>query len=465
MTEMRNTAGTEPARPAPVDAGKAGEKKVDKRKNRETEAGRKLKPFYQLTNIIHRYRIYALFKHVPHSLVAGLAHFLARVFFGRSKFLVNRMQACICAITGRDYPRKFLWKLADANIKNMGTLLFDVMLKGPNYDASNYTKLVRFHGIEHLDAALKLGKGVLMPSLHVGEFFHCVAGLVFKGYDVAVVGNMDNRLIFEQMLKRPQYKTMHLIAREKYEAIHDDMVRYLGNNHIVFLMHDLAKRTNLRTPLVRGKRDVLVATPQSVVALHLETGAPIVPVVAVPDGTFTRSIVTFPDPAGIRAASEEARTKPASETHGRISTAINENLFPYVISYPHCHEELTMTGNLLLNVKIHLPAGSTLVDVIEHSSNVIDEIIKGSYEPGRADGALLGWLADGWQKGKEALAAEKRAVVAKKSVISLGGLETYPQISKMLGVIGKLCRAGGRGDLAEFYVKRGGEVSRFFHQR
>ena len=436
---------------------------AEDRKKKKKQSKDKLNPLYKLTSFVHAHRIYTIFKHVPYFCVTGVAHFLAMIIFGRSKRLVRRMRESITHITGRHYPTKILRKLADANVKNMGALLFDVMLKGPNYDKSNFMKVVRFVGIEHLDAALKQGKGVLMPSLHVGDFFHCTAGLVLKGYDMVGVANMANRLVFEELQKMPQYKTLHVIGRENYDKIHDEMVSQLEQNHVLVLMHDLARKTNLKTRLVNGRRNVLVATPQSVVALNQETGAPIVPAVAIPDGTFTRSIITILDPAPIQAVIDEVAGKTSTEIHGRVSTVINEILFPYLLAYPHCHEELTGTGGSIIDVFIKLPAGICLADVLDTMSKQVEEIIKGSFEPGREDAALLAWLDEGWLHGKNVLGEKNEAVIMKKSIIKLGGLETAQQISKVLKICGSLCKKASFLDLAGYYEERATGVTRFFN--
>jgi len=350
---------------------------------------------YELANKIHRYRVYKLFKHVPYPFIAGFSHLLARVFFGTSKKLVSRIRGSVKAIAGKDYPPGFVRKVADANLKNMGNLMLDLMLKAPNVDETNYMRLITFDGLEHLERALALGKGVLVPSVHVGEFFHCLGALLLKGYEIAGVGNMKNRLVFEAVAGFPQYRKLRVVARDSYEKIHASLVQHLKKNRIVFLMHDIPRAQNLRTPFIHGEKNYLVPTPQGIVALQRETGAPIVPVVAIPDGSFTSSVVKVLDPSAIQAAIDAHESDPPEAFHGHVSTAINKELFPYILRYPHCHEELTGIGSFLLDLAVKFPRGAGLGDVIGIIEKNVETLIRGSFEPGRADALLLEWLAAG----------------------------------------------------------------------
>lgn len=435
-------------------------------KKRPTAFG-DLQKFYEIANKIHQHRVYKLFKHVPDPLIAGFSHLLARIFFGSSKKLVSRMRGSVQALAARPYPAWFSRKLADANLKHMGVLLFDLMLKAPNYDEKNYTRVARFEGLEYLDKALAMGKGVLMPSIHVGEFFHCIGGLLLKGYEIAAVGNMQNRLVFERLMTFPQYRKLHAVGRDSYEKIHEELVGHLKQNHIVFLMHDIARRHNLRTPFVHGMRDYLVPTPQGIVALQRETGAPVVPIVAVPDGRFTRSIVTIVDPSGIEATIQAHKGDPAPAFHGQLSTAINKALFPYILRFPHCHEELTGIGSYLLDHAIKFPAKAILPDVLATVAEFVAALVKGSFEPGRADEPLLAWLEEGWKHGREVLACSNVPVfmLPNKASIKIGGRTTREQISKVLFVLARLFRRASMPELEEYYITRNASVPKFFDNR
>jgi lauroyl/myristoyl acyltransferase len=445
------------------EPGKKGKGRGKGKKKAGTAFG-DLQKFYEITNKIHRYRVYKLFSHVPDPFIAGFSHLLAKVFFGTSKKLVMRMRRSVHAVTGKNYPPSFVRKVADANLKNMGTLLVDLMLKAPNYDGRNYTRVVKFEGLEHLEKALSLGKGALVPSIHVGQFFHCLGGLLLKGYEMAAVGNMKNRLVFEGVMGFPQYRKLHAVPRDSYEKIQANLIQHLKKNRIVFLMHDIARAHNLRTPFIRGQKDFLVPTPQGIVALQRETGAPIVPIVSIPQDRFTRSIVKVLDPSGIQNAIDQHRDDPPEIFHGHVSTAINKEIFPYILQYPHCYEELTGIGSFLLDLAIKLPRKASLLDVIGTIEKDVDALIRGSFEPGRADPRLLEWLGTGWKHGKDFLAngGGVEFTLPTRASIKIGGRVTSEQLSKILAVLATLLRRAGLSELGGYYMARRGEIPSFF---
>nr|MDO8113849.1 hypothetical protein [Candidatus Sigynarchaeota archaeon] len=108
--------------------------KHEKKKKPSSRAfGKDLGGIYKVVNFAHRYRIYQFTRFVPYSLVIGFSHFFTKAFFARSKKMNLRVQRDIKAFSGMRFSPGLLKRLADATFKNMGIILFDVMLKAPNY--------------------------------------------------------------------------------------------------------------------------------------------------------------------------------------------------------------------------------------------------------------------------------------------------------------------------------------------
>lgn len=423
----------------------------EKKKTKKKKAGRwgkGLGGIYQVVNFIHRQRIFKLFKYVHPSLVAGLAHFFSKIFLGTSKRTKARIKKSLLLVTGKKYSKKFQGIITDTVLKHMSVLLFDIMLKAPNFTTKDYHKVVEFEDIKYLDEALAKGQGVLIPSVHVGQFFHNVAGLLLhpKQYEVAGVGNMANRLIFENVAVMPQYKNVHIVPRDKYGKVKQRLVHHLNKNRIVFLMHDIPRGSNLRTFFTRGKRELLVPTPQGIIALHLLTRAPIVPMVSIPDGRFTKSVVKFLNPKAIQAVSDKFWGAPAEKFHGEMSTAINEALFPYLVKYIHCWEEV-MGANRLEEV-IRFPKFSTRGELLDKIKAYLEKMIKNSYEPGRNDDNILEWLKKTWERLDQNLENDERdAKLPHKSFIRLKCEKAAVQIHAILKILENLFNKSNNDDI------------------
>lgn len=371
--------------------------------------------------------------------------------------------------SGKRYPRKFLDKLVDASIVNLAMLLVDLMLKAPNYTPTTYHKAGYLEGLDLLDKKLAEGRGVLVPSVHVGEFFHCIGGLLLAGYNIAVVGNMKNRVIFENVVKFPQYSKMRVIAMDQFNNVRDEMFESLEENRILFLMHDMPRNSRLKTPFIHGKREYLVSTPQSIITLQRKTGAPILPMVAEPNGHFLKSRIFFLDPSGIEAASSRYKNADAKTYHGEVCTEINKALFSHALRHLHGWEELISVWTSIGRVNIQIPAGSTLHQIVDEMESWIQSLLEGSYEPGRDDARLTTWLEEGWNEIRKLLDKEPEGnlsvgngLLERKGVISLGALGTSSQLQKILGVLASLTRRAGHSTASKYLTTRIKQVNSFF---
>ncbi|MFX0099899.1 MAG: hypothetical protein ACFFCS_09965 [Candidatus Hodarchaeota archaeon] len=439
-----------------------------KAKKKETHIKR-VGGIYKLVNMSHRFKLYKLFKHVPLPIISFFAHLLYKLFFSRNRKVKHWVRRSLVGFSGKRYPRKFLDKLVDASIVNLAMLLVDLMLKAPNYTPTTYHKAGHLEGLDLLDEKLAEGRGVLIPSVHVGEFFHCIGGLLLAGYNLAVVGNMKNRVVFENVVKFPQYSKMRVIAMDQFNNVRDEMFESLEENRILFLMHDMPRNSRLKTPFIHGEREYLVSTPQSIITLHRKTGAPILPMVAEPNGHFLKSRIFFLDPSGIEAASARYKDADAKTFHGEVCTEINKALFSHALRYLHGWEELISVWTSIGKINIQLPAGSTLLQIVDEMESWIQSLLEGSYEPGRDDAGLIAWLETGWIEIRKMLDAEpegkrtlESGVLERKGVISLGALGTSNQLQKILGVLASIARRAGYTGASKYIATRMEQVSSFF---
>ncbi len=77
-------------------------------------------------------------------------------------------------------------KIGRQSIQNLGRGLMEYF-KFPFLNEKNYEKWIRFEGLEHLDSALKEGKGVCLMGGHFGNGDFCLAGLALRGYKTLLI--------------------------------------------------------------------------------------------------------------------------------------------------------------------------------------------------------------------------------------------------------------------------------------
>lgn len=136
-------------------------------------------------------------------------------------------------------------------------------------------------GREHLEAAMAKGKGVIILSGHLGNFFLLGTRLAVDGYPTYVLVNPPQDATFRELLDRYRLKlgqrTIH--ARPRRQASRE-MMRVLRSNGIVIAIADEYRPGNgVHVPFF-GRTVVARRGPAT---LALRTGAAIVPAYLIRD--------------------------------------------------------------------------------------------------------------------------------------------------------------------------------------
>lgn len=128
-------------------------------------------------------------------------------------------------------------------------------------------------GLEHLDAALSKGKGAIVLTPHVGNYFYCF-WWVSQRHESLTVATMGSPEI------RPLYLGFEALGLRGFDYDNDPPLtiyrrfrKLLRDNGVVFLMGDFA-RPGFPQATLLGKPSGFPAGP---VALSLDSGAPVVP--------------------------------------------------------------------------------------------------------------------------------------------------------------------------------------------
>lgn len=118
---------------------------------------------------------------------------------------------------------------------HLGKNLFE-LLESPRLDKQAFDTMIEVYGFEHIDAALKQKRGVLLLAAHVGNWELMAMYLALHGYPLHVVARRiyDDRLNAMLLLYRNAKGVKTLLRTESTK----EMVRAIRNNEILGLLID-----------------------------------------------------------------------------------------------------------------------------------------------------------------------------------------------------------------------------------
>jgi lauroyl/myristoyl acyltransferase len=329
-----------------------------------------------------------------------------------------------------------------AYLSYMGKLMVDCMFCVPSVAHDDtYYKYICDKNIQYLDQALEKGKGVILPTLHTGQFFHTLGGIFIKNttkdpskkYDLVVVGGRDNAAMFAPITAR--YPNYHVLLTDKFAEVKDKLIAHLNQNHIVVIYYDFSSMKQLRTPFLGKSRAFLKATPQSVAALQRATGAAIVPAVSCPQGEIEKTCIEFLDPSSLNLITEQSNSMEKNLFHKQISIALNQLLHPYLLKYAHVWEELMAFGGYVYKNRLKLPANLTYFEFVVEIRDKIFYLLENSYEPSRNDMKLREIISKCFEKALNSLENPKSIFKAHKTYIKYFDKNGQQEIQKLVSVL------------------------------
>ena len=335
-------------------------------------------------------------------------------------------------------------KILSAYLSYMGRFMIDCMFCVPAV-AQDHTmhKYISHEDIHYLDKALEKGKGVIMPTLHTGQFFHALGGIFIKPttkdpskkYDLVVLGGRDNAAMFAPITAR--YPNYYVLLTRQYSEVKDILIEHLQQNHIVVLYYDFASMKQLRLPLLGKPDTMLKASPQSIAALHRITGAPIVPVVTCPQGDIGKSRLKFLDPSAINEVSRTLTENkvPKKEFHRQLSYALNKEIHPYLFKYAHVWEELMAFGGYVYKNRLKFPANYSTEDFLGNVQEKMLGMVENSYEPNRDDKNLRRGIEKGFSQAIRELRVPKKPICENKTFIQYFDQDGKSERSKVLNAV------------------------------
>jgi len=179
-------------------------------------------------------------------------------------------------------------------------------------------------GRKHLDAALAKGKGVLLLSAHLGNFFLVGCRIAMEGVPTFVLVNQPRDGRFAELMDdyrlQVRQKTIH--ARPRYQALRE-LTEVLRRNQIAVVIADEYRRgTGIEVPLF-GKT---VIARRGAVSLALRTGAAVVPACMVRQADDSLRLVIEPE---LELARDERNAGAIRENTIRITRWLERTVRSY----------------------------------------------------------------------------------------------------------------------------------------
>jgi KDO2-lipid IV(A) lauroyltransferase len=193
----------------------------------------------------------------------------------------------------------------------------------PRLSRADIDALVHVDGLEHLEAAMKLGRGAILVGGHIGSIALAIQWLAVRGYRVTgVVEEIKPPELLQFWQKRRQALGLEIVFTNGLAA--RALLAALRRNEVVTLVTDRDVTGTGPKVLFFG---VQTSFAEGAAALALRTGAPILPGTAwrLPDGT-------------VQAVIEPALTIPISghgpEARLELTQAIAARLEYHIRSHP-----------------------------------------------------------------------------------------------------------------------------------
>ncbi|MBN2009258.1 lysophospholipid acyltransferase family protein [candidate division KSB1 bacterium] len=175
-------------------------------------------------------------------------------------------------VLGESHSHQKIEKIAKLVFRNLGRNMVDAFRIG-TMNSTIIDGFVTANGLEHLDAAMAKGNGVLAITGHIGNWELFGAYLAFKGYPLYVIGApiYDPRLD-EMVVKNRMASGAGYIARGRATR---EILRTLKRNGVIGILIDQDSRKN--DGIFVDFLGIDAYTPVGPIILALKTNASIVP--------------------------------------------------------------------------------------------------------------------------------------------------------------------------------------------
>jgi KDO2-lipid IV(A) lauroyltransferase len=236
-----------------------------------------------------RLRMYKLFSIIPRQFaLAFWGHFMGRLIWRIAvKIRKNDIRSIQAMFKNMPYP-----KARNISLRAwimMGYAFFHtLMVDIPNWTPENIDEHAIFKGLEHVDEALKRGKGVIIASTHFGHIQALYLATALKGYKVNIIANVR---VSGPLVALKAVPNLRCIPTGRKQDLNAMLHRVLKENQLLFVFADFSQRKQMGVKFM-GR---LAHTPAGIPSLAKETGAAIIPAYTYPNSYKTHVIKFMPE--------------------------------------------------------------------------------------------------------------------------------------------------------------------------
>lgn len=219
-------------------------------------------------------------------------------FARQSRSLVHRNLSMVYA---RDLSKQEVTRMTREVFVMLGRNGGEVIRGFNIYSQETLARMRVLHGIEHVEAAHKKGKGVLLLTAHIGAFEFVATELATRGFQpmIVVTPLKDRRL--NDLLLRQRNRFGALIVDRGKETV--KLLRNLKAGGMVMILIDQDTRVKSRFVNFFGKP---CATPIGATILAMRTGAAVVPMFIHLREDFLQGMTCYPEIPVVNSGDEEA---------------------------------------------------------------------------------------------------------------------------------------------------------------
>lgn len=133
-------------------------------------------------------------------------------------------------------PQSNATQIADKLIRNTGYAIFELLCV-PFFNKKHLRSIIKVEGTSHLDQGLKAGKGVILITLHAGNYEIIPAALANDGYTINTIARNTPDPIFD-LLNHSRTQGGARVINVAEEDMYRETLSHLNKNEIVGILAD-----------------------------------------------------------------------------------------------------------------------------------------------------------------------------------------------------------------------------------